>query len=303
LVIEERYIKKISKQGVVRAAVIRAAELTVMYLVRVGRDTANLLMTALFKFMTRIFSVVIFLIVSVSLGGCGLFSDADEKFLFGDTRNPDALEYDYRALANELHSIKPCYLIHPQSLSRGGFGPVGNQVSLLRSRCFAAVAESSGDERLCDKVRSASTLFSSGANLNAELCRRMARMNHGRRVRSGVSFSLDVPEIVSLAGYDEEEIDAYLVSEERFSSMEARMRFRQEQSSIYWNEVKMTLLHTEEFFDRIAHMPGFGTTDDQSKMNSLRWKPRQQRLWPPPEERKHSATELRLPAQSDHNGD
>ena len=274
-----------------------------MYLVRAGCDTANLLIKASFKFMTRIFFVVIFLIVSVSLGGCGLFSDADEMFLFGDTRNPDALEYDYRALANELHSIKPCYLIHPQSLSKGGFGPVGNQVSLLRSRCFAAVAENSGDERLCDKVRSASTLFSSGANLNAELCRRMARINHGGRVKSGVSLSLDVPGIVYLAGYDEKEIDAYLVSEGRFSSMEAGMRFRQEQSSTYWNEVKMTLLHTEEFFDRIAHMPGFGTSDDQSKMDALRWKPREQRLWTPPEQRTHAAPELRLPAQPEDNGD
>ena len=251
------------------------------------------------KFMTRILSVVIFLIVSVSLGGCGLFSDADEKFYFGDTRNPDALEYEYRDLAIELHSIKPCYLIHPQSLSRGGFGPVGNQVSLLRSRCFAAVAESSGDERLCDKVRSASTLFSSGANLNAESCRRVARINHGSRVKSGVSFSLDVPEIVSLAGYDEAEIDAYLVSEGRFSSLEAAMRYRRDQSSTYWNEAKMTLLHTEEFFDRIAHMPGFGTSDDQRKMNALGWNPRQQRLWIPPEERTNSTPEIRLPAQSD----
>ena len=270
-----------------------------MCLVRAGCDTANVSMKFMFKFITRIFSVVIFLIVSVSLGGCGLFSDSDEKFYFGDTRNPDALEYEYRALANELHSIKPCYLIHPQSLSRGGFGPVGNQVSLLRSRCVAAVAESSGDERLCDMVRSASTLFSSGADLNAESCRRMARINHGRFVKSGVAYSLDVPQIVSLADYDEKEIDAYLVSEGRFSSPEAAMRYRQEQSFTYWNEVKMTLLHTEEFFARIAHMPGFGTSDDQGKMTALRWEPRQQRLWTPPEERTHSEPELRLPAQSD----
>lgn len=251
------------------------------------------------KLMARIFYLVVFFIMSASLSGCGLFSDADEKFLFGDTRKPDALEYEYRALANELHSIKPCYMIHPQSLRKGGFGPTGNQVSLLRSRCFAAVAEKSGDERFCDKVRSASTLFSSGANLNAESCRRTARLNQGRRIQSGVSYRLDVPQIVSLAGYEEEEIDAYLVAEGRFSSMEAAIRYRRDQSSTYWNEVKMTLLHTEEFFDRIAHMPGFGTSDDQGKMNALRWEPRQRRLWTPPEERTHSAPEIRVPAQSD----
>ncbi|MFC2993120.1 hypothetical protein ACFODV_13905 [Halomonas tibetensis] len=263
------------------------------------RYPVNLLMKSMLKFTTRLFSVATFFMMSASLSGCGLFSDADEKFLFGDTRKPDALEYEYRALANELHSTKPCYLIHPQSLSRGGFGPVGNQVSLLRSRCFAAVAESSGDERLCDKVRSASTLFSSGANLNAESCRRTARLNHDRRIKSVVSYRLDVPQIVSLSGYDEEEIDAYLVSEGRFSSLEVAMRYRRDQSSTYWNEVKMTLLHTEEFFDRIVHMPGFGTSDDQRKMNALGWNPRQQRLWTPPDERTHSAPEIRLPAQSE----
>ena len=188
-----------------------------MCLVRVGCDTANVFMKLMSKLMARIFYLVVFFIMSASLSGCGLFSDADEKFLFGDTRKPDALEYEYRALANELHSIKPCYMIHPQSLRKGGFGPTGNQVSLLRSRCFAAVAEKSGDERFCDKVRSASTLFSSGANLNAESCRRTARLSQGRRIQSGVSYRLDVPQIVSLAGYEEEEIDAYLVAEGRRS--------------------------------------------------------------------------------------
>ena len=250
-----------------------------------------------FKFLAKIIFVAISVIVSASMSGCGLFSDADEKFYFGDTRQPDALEYEYLALANELHSIKPCYLIHPQSLNKGGFGPVGNQVSLVKSKCFAVVGGGSGDERLCGKVRSASTLFLSGANLNAELCRQKARMNHGRSIKSGVSLNLDVSRIASLAGYDEHEIDAFLVSEGRFSSMEAAMHYRRDRSSTYWNEVKVTLLHTEDFFDRIAHMPGFGTTDDQDKMNALRWKPRQQRVWIPPEQRSRSVPEVRTPAQ------
>ena len=248
--------------------------------------------------MAKIFSVTIFVILSASISGCGLFSDADEKFYFGDTKQPDAMEYEYRALANELHSIKPCYLIHPQSLSKGGFGPTGNQVSLLRSRCFAVVAEGLGDERLCDKARSASTLFLSGANLNAELCRQLARMNQDRSIKSGTgSYSLDVSRIVSLAGYDEAKVDAYLVSEGRFSSLETAMRYRRDQSSTYWNEVKMTLFHTQDFFDRITHMPGFGTPEDEVKMQDLKWEPRQQRLWPPPEERMRTAPELRVPAQ------
>ena len=233
------------------------------------------------------------------MSGCGLVSDADEKFYFGDTQEPTVLDYQYLGLANEIDSVKPCYLIHPQSLRRGAFAPPGNQVALLRSLCFTAVAENTGDERLCDNVRSASTMFASGANLNAEACREMALINHGRRIISRISYHLDVPSIVSLTDYSEEEIDAYLVSERRFSSMDAAIRFRQEQASTYWNEVRMTLLHTEEFFDRIAHMPGFGTTVDQSEMNTLRWTPPQQRLWTPPEERTYSVPGHRLPAESD----
>lgn len=228
------------------------------------------------------------------LGGCGFFSDADEKFYFGDTRQPTELEYHYLSLANELHSIKPCYLIHPQSLRRGGFGPVGNQVSLLRSACFAVVGEGSGNEQICNKVRSASTLFLSGARLDAASCRQMARFNHGRGIQSGVSMHLDVAEIIALAGYNAGEIDAYLVTEGRFSSLEAAARYRQDQASTYWNEVKMTFLHTEEFFNRIDSMPGFGTRVDQAKMSQLSWEPRQQRLWTPPEQRQRSVPETHV---------
>ncbi len=264
-----------------------------MYLVRARRDGAhNSRMSVLLKDIATLLSVATLTVLFASMSGCGFFSDADEKFYFGEERKPDQLEYQYRALANELHSIKPCYLIHPFSLSKGGFGPGGNQVSLLRSRCFAVVAEGSGDERICDKVRSASTLFLSGAALDAGNCRRAAR------TKGGVSFSFDVPGIVSLAGYDEDEVNQYLVSEGRFSSVEAAMHYRRERPSTYWNEVRMTLLHSNHFFHRISDFPAFGTQEDRTKMNELKWEPRQQRLWVPPEERVRSAPELRVPAQS-----
>jgi len=245
------------------------------------------------KKVTTLFPVAMLAMLSASMSGCGLFSDADEKIYFGGERKPDELEYQYRALANEIHSIKPCYLIHPRSLNKGGFGPAGSQVSLLRSRCFAVVAEGSGNERICDKVRSASTLLLSGAALDADNCRLVAR------AKGGSSFDLDVQRMVSLAGYDEEEVDEYLVLEGRFSSLEAAQRYRRDESSTYWNEVQMTLLHTEVFFNRIAQFPGFGTPEDRVEMNALKWEPRQQRLWTPPEERRRAAPELLVPAQSD----
>ncbi len=222
-------------------------------------------------------SVAVFLLVLTA--ACGFLSDADEKFYFGETRQPDALEYQHLALANELHSVKPCYLIHPESLRVGGFGPVGSQVSLTRSECFSTVAAASGNGRLCDHVRSASTLFLSGAGLNADTCRRIAR------VISPVSFTLDVPELIAHAGYGDEAVDGYLVSAGRFSSLEAAERYRLDHASTYWNEVRMTLLHTREFFDRIPALPGFGTAEDQASMDAIEWVPRQQRLWTPPEQR------------------
>lgn len=248
--------------------------------------------SVLFKVVTTFLSVTSLVMLFASMSGCGFLSDADEKFYFGEEKQPEELEYLYRALANELHSIKPCYLIHPHSLSRG-FNAAGNQVSLLRSRCFAVVAQGSGNEQICDKVRSASTLFLSGAALDADDCRRLAR------AKGGTSFNLDVPGVVSLAGYDEDEVDEYLVSEGRFSSIEAAMTYRSDKSSTYWNEVRMTLLHTEDFFRRIAQFPEFGTAEDRVEMNALKWEPRQQMLWTPPEERTRSAPELRLPAQAD----
>lgn len=265
-----------------------------MYLIGDRCDGADNTRTSILsKTIMTLFSVATFAVLFTSMSGCGFFSDADEKFYFSEGRQPDPLEYEYRALADELHSIKPCYLIHPHSLSKGGFAPVGSQVSLLRSRCFATVAQGTGNEHVCDKVRSASTFFLSGAELDAENCRSLAR------VKGGTAFSLDVAGMVSLAGYDEDEVNAYLYSKGRFSSIEVAMRYRRDRPSTYWNEVRMTLLHTEEFFNRITQFPGFGTPEDEAKMQALKWEPRKQRLWTPPEERTHSSPELRLPAQSD----
>lgn len=254
----------------------------------------------MFKLMKETCSWMVFAVVCLAMGGCGLISDADEKFYRGAARAPDALEYEYLALASELNSIKPCYLIHPESLRVSGFvSAIGSQVSLLRSRCFAEVASNSGDKLICDHVRSASTLFYSGASLNSELCRQLAGLNHGQTVVGRTSYNLDVAGMVSLAGYSEGEVDAYLVSEGRFSSMEAARRFRHEQPSTYWNEVRMTFFHSEAFFDRIDHLSGYGTSTDLVKMKSVTWSPRQQRLWAPPEARTHSRRELAVPALDD----
>jgi len=235
-------------------------------------------------------TVAMVMLLSLLVSGCGFFSDADEKFYFGEPRGPEKLERQYPALANVLHSIKPCYLINDQSLTTGGFNAVGSQVTLTRSHCFMVVATATGDPKFCQKVRSASTLFLSGSNFGKSTCHRLAHS------KSGFPTSrLNVPEIVSLAGYKMEEIDAYLVEKDRFSSLEAAMQFRQHRASTYWDEVSMTLLHTAEFFDRIEQLPGFGSEEDHAKMRAVPWEPRQQRLWVPPEQRTRSLPEVSVP--------
>lgn len=227
-----------------------------------------------------------FTLLAGGLAGCGLVSNADEKFLFAETRPPFELESQYIALANELHSVKPCYLIAPDSLRVLPFNAIGSQVTLARSVCFSVVAGSAGDERWCAKVRSASTLLFSGADLNAENCRRVAR------VTGTVSLEFDVPGIIRLAGYEPDEVDAFLVEQGRFSSIDAATRYRRDSPSIYWNEVRMTLLHTADFFARIEQLPAYGDSGDLAAAAALEWQARQQRPWVPPEQRARSAPSI-----------
>lgn len=245
-----------------------------------------------FNLKKRSFCLSGIILISVFISGCGLFSDADQKYYFSDTPQPDDLEYEYIALASEIHSVKPCYLIHPNSLRKGAFNAVGNQVTLLQSQCFHSVAGISGDPSPCEEVRSASTLFLSGAQFDKESCRRSAS------AEAGFSYNLDVPEIVTLAGYTEEEIDAYLVSEGRFSTDEVAKSYRLDNSSVYWGEVRRNLLHSLEFFERIDQLPPFDQNPDTAKMSNLTWSPRPQRQWTSPEQRTQSTPEIKIPAQS-----
>jgi len=240
---------------------------------------------------TRLRAIVLPLFVA-SMSGCGLLSDSDEKIYFNDSRQPDELEWQYLGLANELRSSKPCYLIHPKSLRKGAFNSIGNQVALIRSQCFLVAAVGSGNARVCQEVRSASTLFLSGANMNADLCRQLTSM------KGGYAYDLDVAEIVSLAGYSEDEVNEYLVSEQRFSSVDRARHYRQERSSTYWGEVRRNLLHSEGFFERIEHLPSFGTAEDAAQMKKVSWDPRPQGQWVPPEQRTGSVPQVRLPAQA-----
>ena len=231
--------------------------------------------------------------LSLALGGCGFFSDADQKFYFHPTETGNELEPQYISLAQHLHSIKPCFLISPNSLSLGSFNPVGSQVSLVRSRCFSQVARLTHDARICDRVRSASTLLYSGADENAQSCRIASQYN------GMIAYRMEVKEIVQLAGYGEDEVDTYLTAAARFSSVAAAERFRREQPVVYWAEARAYLLPSREFFSRIDRLPAFGTAADREEMAAVAWRPLQQRHQPPPEQRTQRRPYSRMPASAD----
>ncbi|MCH8543870.1 MAG: hypothetical protein LAT61_09900 [Alcanivorax sp.] len=204
----------------------------------------------------------------LALSGCGVISGADEQIGFSQPREPDAVEFQFLYLARHLDSPKPCYLIHPKSLTRSAFNAQGTRVRYVRSGCFRDVAFHTGDAALCQHVRSVSTLFLSGARLDAAACRDSATGN-GR-----VSNSLNVPAIVALAGYTDEEVDRFLVARERFPSVAEAAEARRQDAARHEYEVRDVLLHSRAFFERIDSLPGFADADDRAAIAAVPWQPR-----------------------------
>lgn len=227
----------------------------------------------------RLSSLVVLLAMAVSISGCGALSDADDKVFSANSREPEPAEWLFLALASDIWSEKPCYLIHPESLRVAGFNSAGTQVSYLRSTCFRDVAEATNRPELCDRVRSVSTLLLSGSGLGRQGCIRAASGN------SAVSRRLDMPAILELAGYDRAAVDGLLVSAGRFSSTERAAHFRDNEPGVFWNEVRQYVIGSREFFDRIDALPGFASAQDVEAMQSVSWRPRFQRDLPLPEQR------------------
>jgi hypothetical protein len=207
------------------------------------------------------------LAATLLLSGCGAFSGADEKVLFKH-READALEIQYRFLASYIGSEKPCFLIHPESLTIAPFNSKGTKVSFVRSRCFTDVADHTGDETLCQHVHSVSTLFYSGESLNRELCKAFAATPTGY----GSSGSLNVGEIVALAGHAYNDINHFFVSAGVFSTIDEAEQVRLETPCHYWNEVRFKFLRSREFFDSISELPHFGEPTDVAAMAEITWK-------------------------------
>lgn len=218
------------------------------------------------KKITRIRSMLLSMVL---LSGCGAVSDADEK-IFLNQREADRIERQFLYLASYLNSVKPCFLIHPQSVTIAPFNSAGTKVSFVRSNCFRNVVTHTGDDTLCQQVRSVSTLLFSGDKLNVARCRESAASVGSVRVGN----NLNIQEMVVLAGYMENDIDLYLVAEGVFSSPAEAAQQRQQNPSSYWYEVRLTLPHSRDFFDRIDQLPGYSNSQDQAEMAAIPWQPR-----------------------------
>ncbi len=216
-----------------------------------------------------------------ALTACGLVSDADDKRF--RVQSPERLEILYQDLAVAMHSAKPCFLISPESVRKTAFNAVGSQVSYLRSRCFSSVAWNTGQAGYCSHVRSVSTVFLSGATMNAPLCRRLARSSGG--VSSALRPAVDLPELMEVMGVTPVELDAWLSEEGRLRSREVAARYREDAPQVYWSQVESTIIHTRRFFDALDDAPAFGSAADRERMQALRWAPRQLFTSTPPEQR------------------
>jgi hypothetical protein len=242
-----------------------------------------------------VFARFLLLLLTVATSACGALSDAEDKVFSSGWRQPEPVETLFLNLASDLWSEKPCYLIHPKSMRVAGFNSVGTQVSYVRSTCFRDVAEATNNPRLCDQVRSVSTLMLSGADLNREACVR-ATAGH-----SAVARGLDMPAILELAGYDAAAVDEFLASAGRFSSPAVARHFRDNEPGIFWNEVRQYVIASPRFFEQIDHLPGFATAEDLEAMKRIEWRPRFKRDLPLPEQRVSAPAvpEMRIELEAD----
>lgn len=215
----------------------------------------------------RVISICAALLLS---GGCGAVSDSDEKVFFNH-REAEDIERQYLYLATYIDSAKPCFLIHPESLSIAPANSGGTRVSFVRSTCFRYVASHTGSAGLCEHVRSVSTFLYSGNRLDAANCRELASTAGAVRW----SHDLNTQEIVELAGYSDRDIDAFLVSEGIFPTLSEAEHKRRSDPASYWYDVRLSLLHSRDFFDRIDDLPGFADGNDREAMEAVSWQPRQ----------------------------
>jgi hypothetical protein len=179
-------------------------------------------------------------IITYSLTGCGVFSWPDEYAFFGG-KDPDPLEYEYMYLAWFSGNQSLCLKISDKTVTTAAFNSPGTRAEHMRSSCFSGIASNTKNPKVCDNVKSISTLLFSGSALNRDSCIRLAGINSS--VFGSVNYSL----LLARMNLRKEEIDAALVRQ--FGSGESDF----DSELDYWQNA----VQTPEFLTGIDRLPNF----------------------------------------------
>jgi len=185
----------------------------------------------------------------LSLAGCGLLGDPDERRLFPSEPKPQ--EYQYLELARQMASEKACYLISRNSVSVMPLNSPGTRAQSIRSQCFSEVAKRSARPEPCESVVAVSTLLYSGHRNNRGRCIQAA----GQSRPSAAVGIIDHDAMFQLAGLSNEDINRLMQEYELAENG------------------RYCLIFSPEFFEAVERMPRFSSADDREKMKTLQWKP------------------------------
>jgi peroxiredoxin len=156
-------------------------------------------------------------------------------------RDQNDMEADYAWIAKGAGLPQLCARIYPGATAGAGANPVGWQVWYAQSRCYYDVAVKTGDARLCDKVRSLSTLFVNGSGINARECRKDVATEK-RSPGTYIPWMIARP-ILEKMGYTE--------------AMIPREFLREADESDMWLKFLDSIATTPDFISRIDRLPDY----------------------------------------------
>lgn len=218
------------------------------------------------------FRVFMLLILSVLLGGCGLFSNPDKRIFFGISGSePNEHERLYYHVAGAIASEKPCYLISPDAYTVApGVAPLnmsGNVVRLHRSACFENAAILSKREELCDKVKTASTLLYSGTGLHADRCRQ--EVSKQQRVSGNI---IETEGIAEFAGITGSELAGAMIDLRIFPNPEITEAYREERPDQFKRCAERYVIYSKLFFHKIDQFPNYAGSDAHEQLKHSEWR-------------------------------
>ena len=187
-------------------------------------------------------------------------------------RQANQHEFIYSDIAKEIGAPEMCAKIYPLAEHGLGNNPRGYQIYYVRSRCYCDVAVKTGNAKLCEEVRSLSTLFVDGSKISREEC--LKTMGHPEELFNaspGANF-FDARPILTQMGYTKEMIPASII---RSNPDEGFM----------WHAFYTSLATTPDFRARLGRLTDYSRTAEAvSTVTCERHFIRAKRPFPPPDD-------------------